>query len=48
MASASVKDRCSPAEWETRVPLAACYRLLAKLRTTDLTAAHVSATGSSC
>jgi len=39
----TVKARCSPAEWETRVQLAACYRLLAKFRMTDLTATHVSA-----
>ncbi len=33
----------SPAEWETRVQLAAFYRLLARFRMTDLTATHVSA-----
>jgi ribulose-5-phosphate 4-epimerase/fuculose-1-phosphate aldolase len=34
---------CSPAEWQTRLELAACYRLLAQFRMTDLTATHVSA-----
>lgn len=43
MGAASVKERCSPAEWETRVQLAACYRLLEKFRMTDLTSTHVSA-----
>ncbi len=36
-------QHCSPAEWETRLQLAACYRLLAKFRLTDLTATHASA-----
>jgi ribulose-5-phosphate 4-epimerase/fuculose-1-phosphate aldolase len=36
-------DRYSPAEWETRVQLAAFYRLLVRFRMTDLTATHVSA-----
>ena len=35
--------RCSAAEWETRVQLAAFYRLLARFGMTDLTATHVSA-----
>ncbi len=43
MDAMSRKERCSPAEWETRVQLAACYRLLAKFRMTDLTSTHVSA-----
>ena len=37
------ETRCSPAEWETRVQLAACYRLMARARMTDLTSTHVSA-----
>ena len=37
MGAVNLKGRCSPAEWETRVQLAACYRLLAKFRMTDLT-----------
>jgi ribulose-5-phosphate 4-epimerase/fuculose-1-phosphate aldolase len=35
--------RFAPAEWESRVQLAAFYRLLAKFRMTDLTSTHVSA-----
>jgi ribulose-5-phosphate 4-epimerase/fuculose-1-phosphate aldolase len=31
------------AEWETRVQLAACYRLIAKFRLTDLVYTHISA-----
>jgi ribulose-5-phosphate 4-epimerase/fuculose-1-phosphate aldolase len=37
------EEHCSAAEWETRVQLAAFYRLLAQFRMTDLTATHVSA-----
>ena len=33
----------SPAEWQTRVELAACFRLLARFRMTDLTATHATA-----
>jgi len=33
----------SPAEWETRVQLAACYRLVARYRMTDLIYTHISA-----
>ena len=36
-------DGCSPAEWRTRVQLAAFYRLLVRFRMTDLTGTHVSA-----
>ena len=43
MAAVNLKERCSAVEWETRVQLAACYRLLAKFRMTDLTSTHVSA-----
>ncbi len=43
MTTPNPKARCSPAEWETRVQLAACYRLLARSRMTDLTSTHVSA-----
>ena len=35
--------RYSAAEWETRVQLAACYRLIAKFRLTDLVYTHISA-----
>jgi ribulose-5-phosphate 4-epimerase/fuculose-1-phosphate aldolase len=43
METGRLKDRCSPAEWKARVQLAACYRLLARGRLTDLTATHASA-----
>ena len=37
------RDDVSEAEWNTRVDLAACYRLLARHGWTDQTATHVSA-----
>jgi len=48
MAQASVtkidrKSRWSEAEWETRVNLAACYRLVARYRMTDHIYTHISA-----
>jgi ribulose-5-phosphate 4-epimerase/fuculose-1-phosphate aldolase len=48
MAQASVtkidhKTRWSEAEWETRVQLAACYRLVARYRMTDTIYTHISA-----
>jgi ribulose-5-phosphate 4-epimerase/fuculose-1-phosphate aldolase len=39
----SVRDLVSPEEWETRVNLAALYRLVDKHGMTDLTATHISA-----
>jgi ribulose-5-phosphate 4-epimerase/fuculose-1-phosphate aldolase len=36
------RARYSDEEWATRVELAACYRLLARLRMIDLTGTHVS------
>src|SRR6476646_11627189 len=39
----SVRDRVSAGEWETRVDLAACYRLAAHYRMTDLIYTHISA-----
>jgi ribulose-5-phosphate 4-epimerase/fuculose-1-phosphate aldolase len=42
-AGRAVRDRVSPEEWETRVDLAALYRLVAKHGLTDLTATHISA-----
>ena len=39
----SVKDRVSAEEWDTRVDLAACYRLAAHYRMTDLIYTHISA-----
>ncbi len=40
---ASVRDRVSAEEWQTRVDLAGLYRLVAKHGMTDLTATHISA-----
>ncbi len=37
------KSRWSEAEWEVRVQLAACYRLVARYRMTDLIYTHISA-----
>jgi ribulose-5-phosphate 4-epimerase/fuculose-1-phosphate aldolase len=37
------KSRWSEAEWQTRVQLAACYRLVARYRMTDLIYTHISA-----
>jgi ribulose-5-phosphate 4-epimerase/fuculose-1-phosphate aldolase len=39
----SLKGECSPEEWEVRVNLAACYRLFAHYRWTDLIHTHISA-----
>jgi ribulose-5-phosphate 4-epimerase/fuculose-1-phosphate aldolase len=41
--TASLKERVSPEEWQARVDLAACYRLAAHLRMTDLIYTHISA-----
>ncbi len=41
--AAPVRDRVSVAEWDTRVDLAACYRLAAHYRMTDLIYTHISA-----
>lgn len=41
--SPAVKDRVSAEEWDTRVNLAACYRLAAHFRMTDLIYTHISA-----
>src|SRR5258708_34300308 len=41
--AAPVRDRVSVAEWDTRVDLAACYRLAAHFRLTDLIYTHISA-----
>lgn len=38
-----VKDAVSPLEWQTRVDLAACYRLMAVYGMTDLIYNHISA-----
>jgi ribulose-5-phosphate 4-epimerase/fuculose-1-phosphate aldolase len=39
----AVRERVSPDEWEMRVNLAACYRLAAHYRMTDLIYTHISA-----
>jgi ribulose-5-phosphate 4-epimerase/fuculose-1-phosphate aldolase len=41
--TASVRERVTAGEWETRVDLAACYRLAAHFRMTDLIYTHISA-----
>jgi len=38
-----VRERVSPEEWEMRVNLAACYRIAAHMRMTDLIYTHISA-----
>ncbi len=40
---ASMQDQCSAAEWQARVDLAACYRLVAIYGMSDMMANHVSA-----
>jgi len=40
---ASVEGRCSPAEWQARVDLAACYRLVDMYGMSDMMANHISA-----
>ncbi len=39
----SVREQVSPAEWQTRVDLAACYRLIAIYGWDDLVFTHISA-----
>ena len=39
----SMQARCTPAEWQARVDLAACYRLVAIYGMSDMMANHVSA-----
>ncbi len=39
----SLRSEVSPEEWETRVNLAACYRLVALYGMTDMAANHISA-----
>ncbi|KAA2213585.1 class II aldolase/adducin family protein [Teichococcus oryzae] len=39
---ASVQGRVSPEEWEARLDLAACYRLIARYGWADLTGTHTS------
>lgn len=40
---ASVREKVSAGEWETRVNLAACYRLIDKFGMTDLIYNHITA-----
>jgi ribulose-5-phosphate 4-epimerase/fuculose-1-phosphate aldolase len=39
----SIRDQVSPAEWQMRVDLAACYRLVDSYDMTDLTYNHITA-----
>jgi ribulose-5-phosphate 4-epimerase/fuculose-1-phosphate aldolase len=39
----SIRDRVSPEEWQTRVDLAACYRLMPRYGMTDLIYNHITA-----
>lgn len=41
--SMKLRDKVSPEEWQVRVDLAACYRLVAYYEMTDLTFTHISA-----
>ena len=43
LVKAPLRERVSAEEWETRVNLAACYRLAAHYRMTDLIYTHISA-----
>ena len=43
LADTPVRERVSAEEWEMRVNLAACYRLAAHFRMTDLIYTHISA-----
>jgi len=40
---ASMRERCSAAEWQARVDLAACYRLIEHYGMADMMANHISA-----
>ena len=42
-ASRALRERVSAAEWQTRVDLAACYRLVARYSMTDLIYNHITA-----
>ncbi len=43
VAKAGLQQRVAPEEWDVRVNLAACYRLAAHFRMTDLIYTHISA-----
>jgi hypothetical protein len=38
----SVREQVSPEEWQTRIDLAACYRLTAMYGMTEMIANHIS------
>lgn len=38
----SMQPHCTPAEWQARVDLAACYRLVALYGMSDMMANHIS------
>ena len=40
--TASVRSKVSAEEWQARIDLAACYRLLARYNMADLTGTHTS------
>ena len=42
-AAISIRDQVSAAEWETRVNLSACYRLVDRYRMTDVLGNHITA-----
>ena len=42
-AAVATKERCSAAEWNVRVDLAACYRLVQLFRLSDLVFNHITA-----
>ncbi len=39
----SMRDKVTPAEWQARIDLAACYRLVAHYEMSDMIANHISA-----
>lgn len=43
LAIPSLQDRVSPEEWQTRIDLAACYRLVADFGWSDLVFTHITA-----
>ena len=38
----SMKDKCSPEEWQARIDCAACYRLVDLYGMSDMMANHIS------
>lgn len=40
---ASMQPQCTPEEWQARIDLAACYRLVDLYRMSDMMANHISA-----